>query len=461
MEAKNTRLRFIEKFGFFTFSTASNTFYQFRSIYYLFFLTNVLGISVLTAGTILTIGTIWDAVNDPMFGYWAQNHKFRNGERIRPFALWYAVPLAVSVVLMFSDFGLRETIAAIVATVIYIAYEVCNTFISIPYNSMASLATDLDSERRSINVFRNLGGCMGSGIGAVACFPLLRLFGALDGSGNLISGQSSRGFLLVSMIMGIVITVGCLTHYFTTKERIQPINDEGKLSPKAIAGMLLRSKSWVYNTFYVLIYGILNMLVMSNLTYYATYIIGSSGAATTIMALYLLVAITTSFLVGPIDRKFGRKKTMIFGATMYIVGKIWFIINPFSMGAIYVNAISVGMAATTTFVMFNTNRNNLVDIIEWRENARLDSMVSTADNLASKLAVAFATWGMTLWLSLSGLNPSLDKQPTGAINAINSLLGWVPMLLGVIILIVVLKLNIEKEYKDMLAHRQQTAADNS
>lgn len=40
--------------------------YQFKSIYYLFFLTNVLKIDVLVAGMILTIGTVWDAVNDPL-----------------------------------------------------------------------------------------------------------------------------------------------------------------------------------------------------------------------------------------------------------------------------------------------------------------------------------------------------------------------------------------------------------
>ena len=46
------RLKFPEKFGFFTFSTASNVVYQFKSIYYLFFLTNVLKIDVLAAGAV-------------------------------------------------------------------------------------------------------------------------------------------------------------------------------------------------------------------------------------------------------------------------------------------------------------------------------------------------------------------------------------------------------------------------
>ena len=86
-ESTIPRLKFPEKFGFFTFSTASNVVYQFKSLYYLFFLTNVLKIDVLAAGLILTIGTIWDAINDPLIGFWSVNHKFKNGERCRPFAL--------------------------------------------------------------------------------------------------------------------------------------------------------------------------------------------------------------------------------------------------------------------------------------------------------------------------------------------------------------------------------------
>lgn len=452
MEANATpRIRFTEKLGFCTFSTASNVVYQFKSLYYLFFLTNVLKIDVLVAGTILTIGTIWDAVNDPLIGFWAVNHKYKNGERCRPMALYFAVPWAITVVLLFTDFGLPNKGAVIVALIVYLIFELFNTFVGIPYNSMGSLATNLDADRRSINVFRNLGGCLGSGIGAVACLPLLKLFGGLDGTGNLIEGgASARGFLLTAMVMGLVCIAGCLVHYFTTKERVKPISDdEEKLSVKAVAKMLFSCRSWVLNMFYIICYGVLNLLLMTCITYYATYIIGSTAAATTIQAVYLAVSVITSFLVSPIDRALGRKKTMIFAAVLLVLGKIWFVINPFSMGAIYLNAITVGIGVTITFVMFNTNRNNIVDVIEWNGGRRLDSLVSTADNLASKLAVAGATQLVAVSLHLAGFNADVKTQPAAAVNTICAMLGWVPMLVAVVMLIVVLFLNIEDDTRRM------------
>lgn len=120
------RTRFPEKLGFCTFSTASNVVYQFKSIYYLFFLTNVLKIDVLVAGTILTIGTIWDAINDPMIGFWAVNRKFKNGERVRPLAIWFAVPWAITVVLLFTNFGLQNGAQIALALIVYLFFETCS-----------------------------------------------------------------------------------------------------------------------------------------------------------------------------------------------------------------------------------------------------------------------------------------------------------------------------------------------
>lgn len=453
-------LRLPEKLGFGTFSTASNVVYQFKSIYYLFFLTNVLHIDVLAAGTILTIGTIWDAVNDPLIGFWAVNRRFRSGERCRPFALWFALPWAITVVLLFTDFGAPDRWNVAIALAVYLVFELFNTFVAIPYNSMGSLATNRDEDRRSINVFRNLGGCVGSSIGAVACLPLLRLFGALDAKGNLIDETSVRGFFLTALVMGAVCIAGCLVHYFTTRERVSALADEEpKISVKTVARMLFRCKPWILNTLYIICYGVINLLLMSCINYYATYVMGSTAASTPIMAAYLGVSVIASLLVAPIDRRLGRKKTMLLGAAVFIVGKIWFILDPFAVGALYTNAATVAVAAAIAFVMFNTNRNNIVDLIEWKDGRRLDSLVSTADNLASKLAVAGATQLVAVALHASGFSAELASQSASTVNTINALLGWVPTLVAAVMLVVVWFLDIEKDMNQMRAEKAALAAE--
>jgi Na+/melibiose symporter-like transporter len=57
----------------------------------------------------------------------------------------------------------------------------------------------------------------------------------------------------------------------------------------------------------VLCYAILNLLVLSTLNYFATYVLGASSSATMIMAVYLVMSLIFSVLSVPIDRKLDRK----------------------------------------------------------------------------------------------------------------------------------------------------------
>lgn len=446
-----------EKLGFCTFSTASNVVFNFKDLFYLFFLTNILGIRIEHAGMITALGIVWDAVNDPMVGYWAINHQFKNGEKCRPFALWCAVPWAVTVVLMFTSFDVAYGMKLGIAMAVYFFFELFNTFAAIPYNSMGSLATNGDADRRSINVYRNLGGCIGSGIGAVALYPLLGLFGGLDEGGNILPGDPGKGaFFYAAIVMGCVCVLGSFAHYFTTKERVkQRSEDESKVSVAQAAKMLLGCKSWVANMLYIICYGVLNLLIMSCINYYATYVIGSSAAATPILAVYLVVSIASSFLSVPIDQALGRRMTMVLGSVVYILGKVWFMLDPYSMGAIYVNAVSVGFAMTLAFVLFNTNRNNIADIIEWQSGRRIDSLVSTGDNLVSKLGKAGANLLMTGALAAAGFNAELPVQPQAAVNTLCALLGWVPALIAVVMLVISFLHPIEKESAAMEQARKE------
>lgn len=445
------KIGFLEKLGFATFSTASNVVFNFKDLFYLFFLTNVMGIQIGHAGIITALGIVWDAVNDPLVGLWAVNHRFKNGEKCRPFALWCALPWAVTVVLMFTCFDVSYGMKLAIALCIYFLFELFNTFAAIPYNSMGSLATNRDSDRRAINVARNLGGCLGSAIGAVAMYPLLNLFGGLDEGGNIIPGDPGRNaFFRAAVVMGAVCILGSFAHYFTTRERVkQESQDESKIRFLEAFKMLLACRSWVMNTLYILCYGTLNLLIMSTINYYATYVIGSSSAATIIMALYLVVSVIFSVLSIPIDKKLGRRRTMISTGVVYFLGKIWFVLDPYSMGAILVNALSVAYSMTLSFVLFNTNRNNIADLVEWKNNRRIDSLVCTCDNLASKLSKAGANLLMTGALSAAGFNAELTVQPQSAINTINSLLGWVPMLIGIVMLVIVYFHPIEEEMEAM------------
>lgn len=441
-----------EKLGYMAYSTSANIVFNFKSLYYLIFLTNVLQIPVLTAGTMMTLGTIWDVTNDPIIGVFAGNVKFKSKEKIRPYLLVIAIPWALGLVLLFTDFNLPQILAIIVSLVVFFFYEIANTFRGIVYNGLGALASDNDDDRKSINSFRSLGACLGSGIGAVAVTPIVRLFGGLQEKNAIIGKGDAKALFLAALVMGALCIFGCLFHYFTSKERVHEKEEhEDKVSIKETYKMLFKCKSWVWNMIYIMGYGICNTLIMSAINYYAAYILGSSSKATPILAAYLVVSLVVSILTPKIDTLLGRKKTMYLGVISQIIGKLIFIMNPYNEAFIYINAISVGFGATITFIMLNQNRNNISDVIEIQNHRRLDAMVSTGDNLASKLAEALVTQLMAFALAAAGFNEALKLDQTVATkNVICNLLGLIPCIVLVVMLVTIKFIDIDKEKEESL-----------
>ncbi len=454
MEKEKKGVGLLEKLGFMSFSASTNIVFNFKSTYYKFFLTSILLINPIAASNMALIGTIWDIVNDPLIGVWANNVRFKSGERVRPWLLYIAVPYALGMVLLFTDFNVSERWDIILGLVVFFFYEIANTFRGIPYNGMGALASADDSERKSINSFRSLGACLGSGIGAVAVPMIVKMFGGLKDH-KVINSSDSGAIFRSALFMGVLIACGCIVHYYTTRERVKQVSeDEEKIGIVDTYRMLFKCKSWVKNMFYVMFYGVSTCLLTSSITYYCAYVLNNSSLATPIMAVYLVFSIIFSIVTPKIDTLLGRKKTMALGALIQIVGKIPFILAPNNVINAYINAAAAGMGLTMTFILFNTNRNAITDIVEVQNGRRLDTMVSTGDSLASKIAeaavdklflVALAAAGFSAQLADEGKLQNLATQ-----NTINALLGWIPALVAVGMLLISLTIDTKKEYEETL-----------
>ena len=455
---KKSKVGLLEKMGFMSFSASTNIVFNFKSTYYKFFLTSVLLINPVAASNMALIGTIWDIVNDPLLGVWANNVKFKSGEKVRPWLLYIAVPYALGMVLLFSDFNVSERWDILLGLLVFFFYEIANTFRGIPYNGMGALASDEDSDRKSINAFRSLGACIGSGIGAVAVPMIVKAFGGLKDH-KVINSSDAGAIFKSAIFMGVLIVVGCLIHYFTTKERVKQVSqEEESIGIKDTYRMLFKCKSWVKNMIYVMCYGISTCLLTSSITYYCAYVLNDSSLATPIMAVYLVVSIIFSILTPKIDSLLGRKKTMALAALVQVIGKIPFILNPFNITNAYINAAAVGMGLTMTFILFNTNRNNISDIVEIQNGRRLDTMVSTGDSLASKIAEAAVDKVFLVALAAVGFNAALadsgQLQNLATQNTINALLGWIPAVVAVFMMLIALTIDTEKEKQEALLERE-------
>ena len=86
-------------------------------------------------------------------------------------------------------------------------------------------------------------------------------------------------------------------------------------------------------------------------------------------------------------------------------------------------------------------------MVEFKFGRRIDSMVSTCDNLISKTAEALAVQGMGVLLAAAGMKAELGvNQPSSAISAICALLGWIPLIVSLIMAFFAVKNDIVGEY---------------
>jgi GPH family glycoside/pentoside/hexuronide:cation symporter len=190
-------------------------------------------------------------------------------------------------------------------------------------------------------------------------------------------------------------------------------------------------------------------------TYYATYVLGSSSMATTIQAVFLVANVIAVFIVGPVDRKLGRRKTMMTGALVFIAAMIlYLILRSDPLISVMVVAVGAGISITFTYILFNTNRNEICDLIQHQSGKRIDSMIASADGLIQKLASAVAVQFIAFVLHYAGFNEALPNQPATVPAAIENLISWAPGVLALCMTIVAFFHPIEREHREMLAQKQ-------
>ena len=115
-------------------------------------MTDVFGIAAGAAGLIMTVATVWDAINDPILGTIADRTRSKWGT-YRPYLLFIPLPLSVVSVLLFAAPELSASGKIVYMAVLYICYGMLVTCIEIPYNALLPAITKNEMERNDVISF--------------------------------------------------------------------------------------------------------------------------------------------------------------------------------------------------------------------------------------------------------------------------------------------------------------------
>ncbi len=435
-----------EKIGYGFGDMSSSMFWKIFSYYLPFFYSNIFGLSLAHAGTLVLVTKLYDAVSDPVMGLIADRTKTRWG-KYRPYLLWIAIPFAVAGVLaFFTPQTDNYTFKHVYAYVTYILMMTVYTAINVPYGAMLGVMTDDSREKSVFSSFRMFFAFIGSFIAMGSFEPLLKLrqsiLGTLPAEWTLADSTPADWTIAVSVI-GIVCAVLFILSFVMTRERVteaemakEPVKENSKAAAKTSVAEDL--KALVANgPWWMLLGGGIAILLFNCVrggaaAYYFADVLGTNAIFT--LALFLTVG-EISQLVGvvvtvPVSEKIGKKATFLLvlvAVTVLSIIVAFLPETPAGMWALLVSqiliCIAIGINSPLLWSMFA----DVADYSELKNGRASTGLIFSSSSMAQKFGAAFGS-AIVLWVLMAfGYdNAKGAVQTPEALATIKALISWIP-----------------------------------
>lgn len=409
------------------------------SMYFTIFLTDVVNISLRQASTVVMIATIWDAVTDPVMGMVTDRTRSKYGKH-RRYLLWGIPLLLVSYSLLWNSYGLNgkenPTGAMVYFILVYMLYKTAFTVISVPHTAMLP---ELAPEYNLRTQYNSVGYLFNSA-GMVPAFGIVVLILGLCGSGDDLTSDSKKPFLIIGIILSVFFSAAVFMTFKTTREQSSLDIKNEPLDIKYILReyvLVFKNRSFRQYFFMSLAYQFSTGFYNNSKVYYIKYLANQYSK----YALFNAVAGVAEAGAFPLNyaltMKYGKKKCgnivtplMIAGLAIGLVmqhggGKgslIWVLLMLLSMILYPFGMSGLGFVSTNIFP-------DLTDVDELITGRRREGVIATFSTLIKKSisGVMAAMVGFTLqgFGLVTGDTVSQYEKTTGEIFAQseNAILG--------------------------------------
>lgn len=441
-EGENRSLHMRERIGYGVGDFANNMMYAPVNSFFTYFLTNVAGLGAGVVGTILLISRLMDGVSDLIVGTFMEKIHNKHG-KARPWLLWWCIPFAISLILMFSapDFGMTGKI--VYAFLTYnLAVTIVYTAINLPFGSLAALMTKNQTERGYLNISKMVFAFAGGMVVNAATLPLVEFF-----------GNDSVAWQKTFLIYGVVAIVLFLVVFFSTKEAVTEEAEKNdtveKVNIKKALLSLLKNKYWLIMLAIFFLNSVVNAFIGVNV-YYAQYIMDDTTLVGTLSILQNIASFAAFAVCTMIIRKIGKQKIAVGGVAISFIGYAMVLLNPTSYTILYAAAIIKGIGnAALSGVMYGM----LADTVEyndWHSGIRAEGLVFSANSIGQKVGSGIGSAVLGWVLAAFGFVSSSNTQPISAINGIRVIFLYVPLVVFAFMFVILIFYKLDKEYGNIV-----------
>lgn len=179
MNISSQKLKFSEKLGYALGDGAANIAWRGVSTFLFIFYTDVFGLHPATVGVLMLIARFGDGIIDVLMGIVCDRTNSKYG-KFRPWILWTAIPLGITLSLLFTSPDLSQSGKVVYAYATYLLFFLIYTANNIPYGALMAVMTGDDKERTSLGSFRMVGAFTGGMVVQGALLFLVAFYGNIN-----------------------------------------------------------------------------------------------------------------------------------------------------------------------------------------------------------------------------------------------------------------------------------------
>jgi sugar (glycoside-pentoside-hexuronide) transporter len=439
-EKNNSKLPLKRVLAYASTDTAGNLLYCTLTSFIMYFYTDVFGISIASAGLVLLIARIFDALDAPIWGLVIDHTRTKWGKN-RPYWLWFSIPFGLMVFLTFLAPDLSPTAKVVYALVTYIIAGIVYTGIGTPITAILPNLTNSSTERVRLNSWRSNGGMIGYLITASFTLPLVSFFG---------KGNDKLGFQVTVGIYAVVAIALLLFAFAGTKE----INTKSikSIPIKQSFGAVKGNWPWITLVLAFIFYWLGNTSRTSTLIYYSEYNLHNKNLASILNGLVVFQMVSITILPF-IVKKFLKTHTQIIGFVIAAIGQVIIAFAGSSAALIIfgwiVASLGTGIAVTLPFAMLS----DTVDYGEWKTGIRASGFLTAiGSSFCIKLGSGLGSFIPSIIMEKAGYVANVSQSAT-SLAAIKFCFTWLPavfFIVGAIIMLNYIKYeknegNVRKE----------------
>ena len=295
-------------FGSVAFGVKNNGFDYFLLLFY----SQVVGLDARLVGIAITTALVFDALSDPIVGYWSDNLRSRWGRR-HPFMYASMLPVALSYFLLWNPPEWDQTGLFWYLLILAVCIRTFITLYETPSSALAPELTDDYHERSSLLSFRYYFGWTGGNAMTVMMFFLV--FPAFVTPAISDGRFNPASYELLGIVGSVLIFISILASAAGTHARIPHLKSPPPQRTMTL-GTIFREifETLANRSFIALFIGALLGAVATGLAaalafYFYTYFWEFTSVQTGLITMGVFLAAVLGSLMAPIvTRRFGKKR---------------------------------------------------------------------------------------------------------------------------------------------------------